>query len=128
MNELLFLFIFSGCISNIQVLNSEKMVNSIWVSKVADNCVDTLKFFKNRNLLSYSCEIEYNAKGSYMIKKDTIIALVNEDSNGIAEKWRYTYILKNKTLVLIKSEQNYKGKWNLEKPQIDKNYIFKKIK
>lgn len=128
MNVFLYVALFIGCASKHQVNNSDKLINTVWVSKVAPNCVDTLKFLKNGRLSSYSCEIEYQAKGSYTAKADTIIALVNEDSHGTVENWRYTYVLKNETLVPIRSEQQSKGKWHIEKENFEQNYMFKKIR
>ena len=111
-----------------QVNNSDKLTNTIWVSRVAPECVDTLKFLKNGRLTSYSCEIEYQAKGNYTVKADTVIAFVNEDFHGDVENWRYTYVQKNDKLILIRSEQKFKGKWRLIKGNFEQNYTLRKIK
>lgn len=128
MNVFLYVVLFIGCSPKKQINNYDKFANTIWASKVAPNCIDTLKFFKNGRLLSYSCEIEYQAKGSYTVKGDTVVAVVNEDSHGTLENWRYTYVLNNNALIPIRSEQQSKGKWILEKSNFDKTYMFKKIR
>lgn len=127
MNVFLYVILFIGCSPKREVNNSDNFTNTTWISKVAPNCVDTLKFLKNGRLSSYSCEIEFQSKGSYKIKSDTVVAIVNEDSHGTVENWRYTYVLKNEALVPIRSEQQSKGKWLLHKSSFEKNYIFKKI-
>lgn len=117
------LLFFLACNSNNSSLQSNQLENTIWISKISSDCVDTIKFETNKRVYYYSCEIDYTSKGSYYFKKNTIVLNINEDSHGSLEKWRYKFVLHRKILSPISSEEFLHGKWQLQKNSFDNNYM-----
>lgn len=117
-----------GCSSYNQSMSDNQFDNTTWISVVASDCIDTLKFMKSGRVLSYSCEMNYASKGSYSVKGNTLVLTVTEDSHGTSEKWSYKFVLRNERLTLISSEQLWKGKWELRKNTFDGDYVFTKVK
>lgn len=117
-----------GCSSSKQSMPDNKFENTTWISKVAPNCIDTLKFMRSSRVHSYSCELDYAFKGSYNVKGNTLFLTVTEDSHETPEIWRYKFVLPNEILTLLSSERLLKGKWEVQKNAIDVEYVFTKVK
>jgi hypothetical protein len=124
---LIFMFLVIGCrnISDGQAGN--QFFNTVWVAKIASNCMDTLKFRPNEQVYSYSCEIDYSSNGTYSFEGGAVILLIIEDSREAGEMWRYRFIRKNDSLLPISSDKLELGKWQNVKSVFDSSYVFTKL-
>ena len=104
-------------------------VNTIWTSKVSNECIDSLSFKRNKNVSIYSCELNYKFIGTYQISKDTIIVTEKDDSHGgIVEYFRVKYLLINANLYPVSNGELIKNKWKDVKIKFDDNNAFVKCK
>ncbi len=111
--------------------NRDSLSGSIWTSKIANGCVDTLKFISNKKVTDYSCEQEYTYHGSYTISKDTLVITEIDDSHsedgGKTSIFRSKYLISEKNvLYLISNGELIKGKWKYKSAKLLNNF-YKRI-
>lgn len=123
-----FLTLFIGYNSRSQSTRHCQFNNTVWVSRITSDCIDTLRFGKYGRVRSYNCEINYTSKGTFIIEGKILVLTILEDSDETPEKWRYKYLLRNKILVPMSSEQMREGKWQKERVLFDSSYYFTRIK
>ena len=123
---ILFILIVGNYSSNSTI--NDPFSNTIWVAKVGEACVDTLKFYKDNKVFSYSCELDYTFRGYYRVKGSILNVVVTDNSHGRSEKWRYKFHLRNSMLIIVSSEQLLGGQWQIQKTTFDDSYKFVKVK
>ena len=92
------------------------LVGSIWAYKVTETCNNTLKFKSNDIVLEYDCELDYTFHSTYKLASDTLIIKGKDDSHSedhgkITSYWINTYLIKNKALYAIRSQELVNDKW-----------------
>ncbi|MBC7398776.1 MAG: hypothetical protein H7289_02435 [Mucilaginibacter sp.] len=118
-------------IFNIIALQShDKLVNSIWKSKVADGCFDKIELGLNHHTYSYSCEMQYTYQGVYSISKDTLIIKSKDDAHGKkgATYFKIKYLIYKNGLIPIISSTFTKGSLKETKIKFDRENIYKRLK
>jgi hypothetical protein len=112
---------------------TDHLEGSIWISKIGDQCVDTLRFKAKRSISEYSCEQEFTFHGKYSVSGDTVTIIEKDDShsedNGKPTYFRSEYVMhKNKTLELNSVSELVKNRWVLNKNPMQGNIRYERIK
>ncbi len=108
------------------------LVGSIWISKIASGCVDTLKFKSKGQVTEFSCEQGYTFHGSYIISRDTLIITEKDDSHsedkGKVTGYRTKYLMTNRNiLTLISFGEFENGRWNYKNVGLNEKNLYERI-
>jgi hypothetical protein len=111
--------------------NNDRLAGSIWTCKIANGCIDTLKFMTKEKVTDYNCEQDYTFHGSYIISKDTLVITEKDDSHsedgGKTSFFRSKFLMSEKNvLYLINNGELIKGKWKYKSAQLLHSF-YKKI-
>ena len=125
--KILFTILFGGLF----ISGNDGLVNSVWTCKIADGCIDILRFKPNSVALAYDCEVNYTFNCRYKIVKDTLFVIEKDDSHpedsGKVTYRKMKYVLKKNILVPFENTE-LSGKWRTVKVKFDKGFIYKRMK
>ena len=100
---ILYFIIILFFLNNCKEINN--LINTSWVfeSKFSSgNISDTIRFYTNNNCTYYQCELEYNFKGNYKVKKDTIFLNLIDDQvcedGGKITNYNFLLFIENKKI------------------------------
>ncbi len=106
------------------------LVNTVWIYRISNECIDTLKFRPNQDVVSYDCELSYLFSGKYEITKDTLFVSLKDDSHS-EDGSRITYfkdkyLVKENTLSFLGTLRLDTGKWKEQKVMRNTNIVYRK--
>lgn len=111
-------------------LKDVHLINTTWIYNVSNECIDTLKFRSNQDVVAYECELGYLFRGKYELKKDTLFVSIKDDSHsedsGRITYFKEKYIVKKDVLNFVGSLRMENGKWKEEKVIGNTNILYRR--
>ena len=114
------------------LMPNPKVVGTVWIYKVGDGCVDTLRLKSNRKVVEYDCEMNYAFNGSFRQIQDTLIITVKDDSHsedgGKPNYYKSKFIIRENALYNIADAQLINNKWIFKRAKLNKNFSYKRLR
>ncbi|MFC0516299.1 hypothetical protein ACFFGT_18925 [Mucilaginibacter angelicae] len=95
------------------------LINSSWMYKVTNTCINTLKFKAGGKVYNYNCELDYTFRDTYKISADTVTIFEKDDSHsedgGKPDFYQEKYVIRGNALYGIGYSKLIHGKWKTTK-------------
>jgi hypothetical protein len=112
-------------------VSGQSLAGSKWIYKVADSCIDTIKFNSNNKLDDYSCELNYTFKGYYSVKEGVVTLIEKDNSHdedgGKVTFYRLKFKLEGDYLYPISNEEMTNGRWKKMSKSLIENTVFQRV-
>ncbi|RMH87618.1 MAG: hypothetical protein D6681_14985 [Calditrichaeota bacterium] len=110
-----------------------RLANSLWVSGDPEDCVDSLMFGNEKEVVVYSCALEKKYLGTYEFQHDTLFvtadSVISDVEDEFSESIRLGFIVIDGKLKMVTRQTSAsEDEWDEPETDLEDEYIFTRVK